>query len=194
MMGRWIKGSGWYPNFRQPQLFRKGAMRYTLEPVHEGYEILSGKPVGTLTNAIWQFPFRNLEEVIQQDEPLFLARRAEARRQARVDGGRARPRRVVVPQALHFQARLHRRLGRLRHRAWEISKARSTATPSATKQTQDWQPPESKPIKREALARLRRARALDHVAGRMPRHEIDQDDLRRPAPRRCSRPTTCSRV
>ena len=37
MMGRWIKGSGWYPNFRQPQLFRKGAMRYTNEPVHEGY-------------------------------------------------------------------------------------------------------------------------------------------------------------
>ena len=25
MMGRWIHGSGWYPNFRQPQLFRKGA-------------------------------------------------------------------------------------------------------------------------------------------------------------------------
>src|SRR5690348_12965613 len=66
MMGRWIKGSGWYPNFRQPQLFRKGAMRYTLEPVHEGYENLSGKPVGTLQHAIWQFPFRNLEEVIRK--------------------------------------------------------------------------------------------------------------------------------
>ncbi|MGH6726913.1 MAG: glycosyltransferase family 2 protein [Pseudolabrys sp.] len=66
MMGRWIKGSGWYPNFRQPQLFRKGSMRYTLEPVHEGYEVLNGKPVGTLTNAIWQFPFRNLEEVIKK--------------------------------------------------------------------------------------------------------------------------------
>jgi len=66
MMGRWIRGSGWYPNFRQPQLFRKGAMRYTLEPVHEGYENLSGKPLGTLTNAIWQFPFRNLEEVINK--------------------------------------------------------------------------------------------------------------------------------
>jgi len=64
MMGRWIRGSGWYPNFRQPQLFRKGRMRYTLEPVHEGYEALSGKPIGTLQNAIWQFPFRNLEEVI----------------------------------------------------------------------------------------------------------------------------------
>jgi glycosyltransferase involved in cell wall biosynthesis len=66
MMGRWIRGSGWYPNFRQPQLFRRGSMRYTLEPVHEGYEVLNAKPVGTLTNAVWQFPFRNLEEVIKK--------------------------------------------------------------------------------------------------------------------------------
>jgi len=66
MMGRWIRGSGWYPNFRQPQLFRKGSMRYTLEPVHEGYEVLGSKPVGTLRNAIWQFPFRNLEEVLRK--------------------------------------------------------------------------------------------------------------------------------
>jgi glycosyltransferase involved in cell wall biosynthesis len=66
MMGRWIRGSGWYPNFRQPQFFRKGSMRYTLEPVHEGYEVLSAKPVGTLQNAVWQFPFRNLEEVIKK--------------------------------------------------------------------------------------------------------------------------------
>ncbi|HEU4660464.1 MAG TPA: glycosyltransferase family 2 protein [Pseudolabrys sp.] len=65
-MGRWIKGSGWYPNFRQPQLFRKGAMRYTLEPVHEGYENLSGKPIGTLRNSVWQMPFRNMEEVIHK--------------------------------------------------------------------------------------------------------------------------------
>ena len=66
MMGRWIKGSGWYPNFRQPQLFHKGAMRYTLEPVHEGYEVIGGRTVGTLTNAVWQVPFRNLEEVVQK--------------------------------------------------------------------------------------------------------------------------------
>src|SRR3984885_10940388 len=66
MMGRWIRGSGWYPNFRQPQLFRKGSMRYTLEPVHEGYEVLSNKPIGVLKNAIWQFPFRNLEEVLRK--------------------------------------------------------------------------------------------------------------------------------
>ena len=66
MMGRWIRGSGWYPNFRQPQLFRKSTMRYTLEPVHEGYELLTDKPVGTLAGAIWQFPFRNLEEVLNK--------------------------------------------------------------------------------------------------------------------------------
>ena len=36
-MGKWIKHSGWYPNYRQPQLFKKVAMRYTLDPVHEGY-------------------------------------------------------------------------------------------------------------------------------------------------------------
>ena len=66
MMGRWIRGSGWYPNFRQPQLFRKAAMRYTLEPVHEGFENLSGKPLGVLKSAIWQVPFANLEEVIQK--------------------------------------------------------------------------------------------------------------------------------
>jgi glycosyltransferase involved in cell wall biosynthesis len=66
MMGRWIRGSGWYPNFRQPQLFRKGSMRYTLEPVHEGYEVLDGTGVGTLQSAIWQFPFGNLSEVLKK--------------------------------------------------------------------------------------------------------------------------------
>ena len=65
-MGRWIRGSGWYPNYRQPQLFRKGAMRYTLEPVHEGYELLTTRPLGKLRNAISQFPFRNLDEVIRK--------------------------------------------------------------------------------------------------------------------------------
>src|SRR5438094_1375626 len=64
MMGRWIKGSGWYPNFRQPQLFRKGAMRYDDNAVHEGYGLLTQKPLGRLQSAIWQLPFRNLEEVI----------------------------------------------------------------------------------------------------------------------------------
>ena len=66
MMGRWIKGSGWYPNFRQPQLFRKGALRYDTDPVHEGYELLTQRPLGRMRSAIWQFPFRNLGEVIRK--------------------------------------------------------------------------------------------------------------------------------
>ena len=65
-MGRWIRGSGWYPNYRQPQLFRKGAMRYKLDLVHEGYQLLTDKPLGRLNNEIWQFPFRNLEQIIDK--------------------------------------------------------------------------------------------------------------------------------
>jgi glycosyltransferase involved in cell wall biosynthesis len=65
-MGRWIKHSGWYPNFRQPQLFRNGKMGYTLEPVHEGYISHSDKEIGVIKNNIWQFPFRNTEEVIHK--------------------------------------------------------------------------------------------------------------------------------
>ena len=65
-MGRWIKYSGWYPNFRQPQLFRKGKMAYTLESVHEGYINLSSKKIGLIKNYIWQFPFKNIEEVLNK--------------------------------------------------------------------------------------------------------------------------------
>jgi glycosyltransferase involved in cell wall biosynthesis len=63
-MGRWIKHSGWYPNFRQPQLFKNGKMTYTLDEVHEGYVNLSNKKIGFINNNIWQFPFKNIEEVM----------------------------------------------------------------------------------------------------------------------------------
>ena len=65
-MGRWIEHSGWYPNYRQPQLFRKGAMAYTLEPVHEGYRALSERPIGALAHPVWQVPYRDLEELIHK--------------------------------------------------------------------------------------------------------------------------------
>jgi len=63
-MGRWIKFSGWYPNFRQPQLFKKGKMIYDNKPVHEGYISKSKFEIGVLKNHIWQFPFKNFEEVV----------------------------------------------------------------------------------------------------------------------------------
>ena len=65
-MGKWIKHSGWYPNYRQPQLFRNGKMRYDQKPVHEGYELNSDKPLGHMHNAIWQFPFKNMAEVMHK--------------------------------------------------------------------------------------------------------------------------------
>lgn len=65
-MGRWIKYSGWYPNYRQPQLFRKGKMSYDLKPVHEGFISHSSKEIGNIKNFIWQFPFKNTAEVIHK--------------------------------------------------------------------------------------------------------------------------------
>ena len=65
-MGRWIKHSGWYPNFRQPQLFKNGKMSYDLKPVHEGFVCHSDKKIGAIKNAIWQFPFQNTEEVMHK--------------------------------------------------------------------------------------------------------------------------------
>ena len=65
-MGKWIKYSGWYPNFRQPQLFRNGKMSYSLDEVHEGFISNSNKEIGVLKNYIWQFPFKNTEEVIHK--------------------------------------------------------------------------------------------------------------------------------
>jgi glycosyltransferase involved in cell wall biosynthesis len=63
-MGKWIKHSGWFPNFRQPQLFKNGKMSYTKESVHEGYISHSDMEIGILNNIIWQFPFKNTEELI----------------------------------------------------------------------------------------------------------------------------------
>src|SRR5262249_20004647 len=34
--------------------------------VHEGYELLTQRPLGRLQGAIWQLPFRNLEELINK--------------------------------------------------------------------------------------------------------------------------------
>jgi len=65
-MGKWISHSGWYPNFRQPQLFKRFFIEYDLKSVHEGYISHSNKKIGELKNYIWQYPFKNFEEVIQK--------------------------------------------------------------------------------------------------------------------------------
>ena len=65
-MGKWINHSGWYPNFRQPQLFKKGKMSYDSNLVHEGFINHSDKEIGVINNNIWQFPFKNIEEVMHK--------------------------------------------------------------------------------------------------------------------------------
>lgn len=62
--GRWIRHSGWFPDYRQPQLFRRGKLRYTEDAVHESY-VLDGS-LGTMTEPIAQVPFRDLTQVIHK--------------------------------------------------------------------------------------------------------------------------------
>ncbi len=63
-MGKWIRHCGFYPDFRQPQLFRKHALVFQDDPVHERYEVKSDKECGRFRCAIHQIPYKNLEEMI----------------------------------------------------------------------------------------------------------------------------------
>src|SRR5437870_6199916 len=61
-MGRWIRHCGWYPDYRQPQLFRKSRMRYREELVHEGFD-LDGR-AGYLKTHVLQYPFRDVNHYL----------------------------------------------------------------------------------------------------------------------------------
>lgn len=65
-MGKWIRHSGFYPDYRQPQVFRKGMLKFKNDAVHERYEVVSSKECGYLNSFINQVPFKNLEEVIHK--------------------------------------------------------------------------------------------------------------------------------
>jgi glycosyltransferase involved in cell wall biosynthesis len=64
-MGRWIKHSGWYPDYRQPQLFRKTSIIFDdRDEVHESYRV-DGK-IGYFKASIIQVPFQNLEQLVHK--------------------------------------------------------------------------------------------------------------------------------
>jgi hypothetical protein len=65
-MGRWIRHCGFYPDYRQPQLFRRNAMAFDEAMVHEGYTV-TGR-VGYMKNYIWQFPYRDFSQLISKME------------------------------------------------------------------------------------------------------------------------------
>jgi glycosyltransferase involved in cell wall biosynthesis len=63
LLGRAIRHSGWYPDYRQPQLFRRGRMTYAAaDEVHEGWS-LDGR-LGRMRNPISQIPYRTLAEAV----------------------------------------------------------------------------------------------------------------------------------
>ncbi len=101
-MGRWIRHSGWYPDYRQPQLFRKGKLRYKEDPVHEGY-VLDGT-LRTLKSEIWQIPFRDLSQSIEKMHRYSTLGAEEAAGEGgpRGDGQGVPPGILGVPPALRL--------------------------------------------------------------------------------------------
>ena len=62
-MGKKIRFCGWYPNYRQPQLFRRGKLTYEAKDlVHEGYKIDGA--IGYLKQDITQIPFTGVSEIL----------------------------------------------------------------------------------------------------------------------------------
>jgi glycosyltransferase involved in cell wall biosynthesis len=61
-MGKKIRFCGWYPNYRQPQLFRRGKLIYNAKDlVHEGFKIEGS--IGYLKKDITQIPFTGVSEI-----------------------------------------------------------------------------------------------------------------------------------
>ncbi|MBA0915897.1 MAG: glycosyltransferase family 2 protein [Nitrospira sp.] len=65
-LGRWIKHCGWYPDYRQPQLFRKSRFRYREELVHESFDC--DGPVGFLKRPALQYPFRDIDHYVAKQD------------------------------------------------------------------------------------------------------------------------------
>ena len=58
-LGRWMRHSGWYPDYRQPQFFNRRHMRYRDDLVHEGFA-LNGR-LGYLSEHVLQYPWPTME-------------------------------------------------------------------------------------------------------------------------------------
>lgn len=64
-LGRWIRHSGWYPDYRQPQLFRRGALNFQDEDeVHEGFTVQG--QIGHMQHFILQIPFMDLSQMVHK--------------------------------------------------------------------------------------------------------------------------------
>src|SRR5258706_9971066 len=82
-LGKWMRHSGWYPDYRQPQFFDRRKMRYREDLVHEGYD-LNGR-LGYLREHALQYPWPSLEVAtakLHRYSSLMAQRYAEGNRSA----------------------------------------------------------------------------------------------------------------
>lgn len=95
-LGRRIRHGGWYPDYRQPQLFRKSRMRYREEAVHEGFEV-NGR-IGYLRAPVLQYPFRDIDHFLRKQDRYseLMARRMVEQ------GRRFRPHQLVTHPLFTF--------------------------------------------------------------------------------------------
>ncbi|HEX7653345.1 MAG TPA: glycosyltransferase family 2 protein, partial [Verrucomicrobiae bacterium] len=74
-LGKHIRYSGWYPDYRQPQFFNRTKLCYADDLVHEGYK-LDGE-LGYLSSPIPQYPWNTIEIAVgkMQRYSTLMARR-----------------------------------------------------------------------------------------------------------------------
>ena len=65
-LGKPIRFCGWYPDYRQPQVFNRRRFRYRQDLVHEGFEC--NDRTGYFQNAIWQHPFPTFAVVLTKTQ------------------------------------------------------------------------------------------------------------------------------
>ncbi len=65
-LGRPMRFSGMYPDYRQPQVFDRRQFRYRADPVHEGFECDGS--VGYFKNFIWQHPWPTLDVIFSKGQ------------------------------------------------------------------------------------------------------------------------------
>jgi glycosyltransferase involved in cell wall biosynthesis len=79
--GRWIKHSGWSPDYVL-RLFRRGNARFSEDIVHEKVMLLEGE-LGTLNNPLKHYSFNSLEDVLDKTNSYSTANALKSHQQGK---------------------------------------------------------------------------------------------------------------
>jgi len=64
-LGQWVNHSGWYPDYRQPQLFKRGSLVFdNHEEVHEAHAVHGS--IAYLKEDIIQVPFKDMAQMLHK--------------------------------------------------------------------------------------------------------------------------------